>query len=528
MAKLFACALLAVGAGAETVNLITGGGDFAASAATTALSSLPGGSSVSVVASLGGSAHGRRLLDAAFGTDFGADAASEGALMAASPSTSSLVLDVRPAETFDEERSPADSCKLSSFSLALADVVIIHSPCVAPSFGLVKDEFERIFSHHLQAGAAESGPILLVHVGEPVETGGLSAAEVTRACKDAWTRASGFTETRGRPFEDVFELELIEMPSSASAGVDEGVAALRSLLSARGAGKVGKPGAFVDAATAAWQAVAASTAKPSETWLRERFLGARAYEMAYDGAQATLRQWMPTIAKGKLVRGFGEAAAAVLSDALATFDAGASSCSAGSAAMLAQRRARLAKALQNDIAELFSKQHRQLTLSTLARFKAQMMRVQSRSGAVAEWQQEGLRRSAEKHFDLAVGSLMVAGVVDQTRAQLVSQFGKQLTEVGQKFVESPPMQLQAIAAMRRKTGKAQKPPRGIRAGVGLTGAVRSALSGGQGNIQTYAGYTEGLNSAHIMFANDGLIADSSGQEPPFFRWQPKMNFDISI
>ena len=95
-------------------------------------------------------------------------------------------------------------------------------------------------------------------------------------------------------------------------------------------------------------------------------------------------------------------------------------------------------------------------------------------------------------------------------------------------LESPPMQLQAIAAMRRKTGKAQKPPRGIRAGLGLTGAVRSAFGGGQGNIQTYAGYTEGLNSAHIMFANDGLIADSSGAEPPLFRWQPKMNFDIAI
>ena len=48
---------------------------------------------------------------------------------------------------------------------------------------------------------------------------------------------------------------------------------------------------------------------------------------------------------------------------------------------------------------------------------------------------------------------MVAGVGDQTRAQLVSQFGKQLTDVGQKFLESPPMQLQAIAAMRRKTDR---------------------------------------------------------------------------
>lgn len=90
------------------------------------------------------------------------------------------------------------------------------------------------------------------------------------------------------------------------------------------------------------------------------------------------------------------------------------------------------------------------------------------------------------------------------------------------------MQLQAIGAMRRRTGKGPKPPRGIQAGLGLVGAMRSSFGGGQGNIQTYAGYVDGLNSVHFMFANDGLIADSSGSEPPPFRWQPKMNFDISI
>ena len=123
---------------------------------------------------------------------------------------------------------------------------------------------------------------------------------------------------------------------------------------------------------------------------------------------------------------------------------------------------------------------------------------------------------------------MVDGVGEQTRAQLTAAFGKQLTEVTAKFLDSPPMQLQAISAMRRRTGKGQKQPRGIRAGIGLTGAIRNAFGGGQGNIQTYAGYVDGLNSVHLMFANDGAIVDSTGQEPPPFRWQPKMNFDISI
>ena len=70
----------------------------------------------------------------------------------------------------------------------------------------------------------------------------------------------------------------------------------------------------------------------------------------------------------------------------------------------------------------------------------------------------------------------IAGTVGG-KGKISSRKLKQLTETAQKFLESPPMQLQAIAAMRRETGKGQKPPRGIRAGLGLTGAVRSAFGG---------------------------------------------------
>ena len=163
----------------------------------------------------------------------------------------------------------------------------------------------------------------------------------------------------------------------------------------------------------------------------------------------------------------------MLNSALVTFDAGVSTCSSDASPMVAQFRSRLQKALNNDVTELFQKQRQQLTTSTINRFKGQLLKVMGRGGTVAEWQHEGLRRNAEKHFDAAIGLLMVDGVGDQTRVQLTTSFGKQLTELTAKFLESPPMQLQAIAAMRRKTGKAPKPPRGIRAGVGLVGALRN-------------------------------------------------------
>ena len=62
----------------------------------------------------------------------------------------------------------------------------------------------------------------------------------------------------------------------------------------------------------------------------------------------------------------------------------------------------------------------------------------------------------------------------------------------------------------------------------LVGAVRSKWYGGQGAVQSFVGYTSGLNSAHLMFSNDGNVPNQDGTDLPFFRWQPKLNFDIAL
>lgn len=184
--------------------------------------------------------------------------------------------------------------------------------------------------------------------------------------------------------------------------------------------------------------------------------------------------------------------------------------------------------LSNDVQELYAKQHRVLTIRTINQFKQQLLKVAGRSGSVQQWQQESIRANAEKRFDADLANLMVDGLAGPSRQQLTTAFGQQLTDVAGKLMQSSAMQLQAIAAMGRRVRKAGKPPRGIRYGLGIVGAARSKIGGGQGNLQTYAGYQSGLNSAHFMFANDGLIPDSSGAEPAPLRFQPKVNFDISI
>ena len=111
-----------------------------------------------------------------------------------------------------------------------------------------------------------------------------------------------------------------------------------------------------------------------------------------------------------------------------------------------------------------------------------------------------MQRACEKSFDAGLASLYVPRLLGPSKQQLLDAFGKQLTTAATALQESPAMQLTAITAMRRRTAKPPKTPRGVRVGLGVVGACHSKIGGGQGNLQTFAGYTSGLNSAHVLFA----------------------------
>jgi len=268
-------------------------------------------------------------------------------------------------------------------------------------------------------------------------------------------------------------------------------------------------------------------AAPSDAELTDRYLVTRAYDEAASTARTALAGWAKKVGKGRSVGGFGAKAQALVEDAAATLDAAAPSSEAG-AKMLSERKAQLVAQLQEDVRELFRKQHRQLTAAVTSSYKAQLLRVMGRAGAVGEWQMEGLRKSAERRFDAACADLVVEGVVDATRAQLDTAFASHLTKITGDYLNAPAMQLEKLGAMSRAAGQSQKPPRGIRTGLGLVLSLKNHFMGGNGNVQTFAGYTEGLNSLHVQFANDQSTPDSSGAEPPAIRWQPKLNFDISV
>lgn len=481
---------------------------------------------LALITSVGAQARGRRLLNDLFGTDFSTDASDGGAWLAASSSAPSVVaLATEGSSAEAEMRDGADAGKLTSFSLALADAVLVHTPST-PSGAQIKASYEAIFAQHQAVKDAAPAKVLLVHVGEGEEKA------VRSACAEAWEAVAAATGQPGAAFDERFELECVALPhrtieADAYAAAVQQLGARLKGLAGGGFGKELKAASLPGAAEAAWGAAcAALDAQPSEGWMEERHLVEKAYDTAFAMAQEAVAPWASSVAGGKWVRGFGEQAAALLEGALAAYEDGVADVPAG--ALVAARGSKLRKAVQNDLSNLFAKQHKLLATQQVGRYKSQLLKVVSRSGKLENWQREGLQRQAEKSFDLGLTSIYVPGLLGPSKQQLLDAFSKQLTATATAFQESPTMQLQAIAAMRRRTGKQQKPPRGVRVGLGLVAACHSKLGGGQGNLQTFAGYTAGLNSVHALFANDGGLPDSSGSEPDLLRFQPKLNFDIAI
>jgi len=488
-----------------------------------------------VVASVGGQHHGRRVLNALYGTNFDSSVQlgakrSSGAWLATSPNAPGcLVLQTEGAWSNSAQRSPVDSCKLNCFALEVADAVVIHSPCVSPSRTLVKEMYEGIFSRYIEAAAASgtgTSPTLLAHVSDADDA--LADSDIRSACMEAWSAAVSNSALQGTSFSEVFDLEVVRVPAESkdAAGFAAAMATLRETLE-RASSKLAKGSDFTESVSAAWEhAKAVLDDQPSEEYQTDLFRIDRSYENALAKGKEKLRKWGATVASGGLISNFGKDAGKMVEEAMHSFDAGVAACAAlGSKALCKEKGMRLIQELHSGAQELLTKQRIKLQSTVITNFQTRLEKVMGRAGEVKEWQQESLRRKASKEFNAGISNLIADS---ETCLELTQQFSKQLTDLTASLMESPGMKLQALGAMIRKTGKDQKPQRGVHTGVGLSGAIHDRFAGGLGNIQTFAGYQNGLNSAHLMYSNDGMIPDSTGDLPPLFRMQPKLNFDIAL
>eukprot|EP00967_Tisochrysis_lutea_P112252 scaffold177097_cov27-Tisochrysis_lutea.AAC.1 len=558
MAPLAFAALLALAARTERLRggaldspmaLITPSGDFSPEAAT-ALASLSG--TRSVVATVGGRLRARRLLNALFSTSFETKEGA-GAFVAAPAKAPKLLIvhtEAGTATALPEEAEEAlpvtDVCALGSFALSLADAVLVIPPCAEPTKQMLISMYESVFAQHLATtelapeGEAErssaAGPkvtrTLLVHVAQTAT----DAVAVRAAAEAAWAAAAKATSSKGIAFASRFDLVTLTLPSAAidKEGFSAGAAELRTRLSSLAADGFGKPvdaRAFASAAAAVWaQTQEAAAGRPPVEVLQERFAATQAYEAGMEKAQLALKRVSSAVAAGRVVDGFGPSAARIINETLISFDAAVADVGASSAELVARRRERLLKAVQGDVKELFNKQQRSLARSCSKRFERQLLGVQERAGTVAAYQLERLRKNAERAYDAQVESLIVPGLGGPTRQQLTQAFSAQLTTFATKFVDSPAMQLKSLGATRRRVSRPYKPPRGLRWGLALTSAVRPKWGEGTGSLSTFGGYQtpDGLWSAHCQLSNDGNIPESSGEKPPTFRMQPKLNLDLSI
>lgn len=497
------------GALGAPLSVVSPDGALSASAAERLLASDASG----MVGSVGHSPHGRKLLNALFGTSFStalsASSTSEfGAWIAAAQSQPDLlILDT-------EVGGSMEGSALAAFAMTMSGTLVVHAPCRAPSATALQDLFERLFSRFAAIyntdAPAQKVRLLYLHAANSATP----AADVEAACTAAWSRAAAGTPAAAAQFSDVFALESLD-----SARAED---ALRSEFAAKGTRSDAS-------ASDAWASACAPVLQPlagHAPW--HSYFSARAFDGAYGEGRAQLSKLGAQVAASRIVERFGPSADGTLTEALQRYDAGVVDV-ADANEQLAKRRARLQKALGADASELFQKQLRLLTLSILDRYKAQLRKIMARVGTVEGWQFDNLQRVMVKSFDAGAAALVASSPSGlPTRAQLVEAFSKQLTDVGSKYVDSAPMQLQALGATKRRTAAMGKSPRGIRTGVQLVGAARPKWGGGQGNFQSFVGYVAGLNSVHFMFANDGAMADSTGSEPSELRFQPKLAFDISI
>ena len=145
-----------------------------------------------------------------------------GAWVSGSPSSPGvLLLDTEarapppPEGKAKPKGAPADACKLASFSFALADAVLVHAPCVAPSADELRAAYEEYFTQHLSVlsskeGAPPAARTLLVHVAAAGEDGGEGAWRDAAAA--AWAAAVAPTELKDAEMGAHFDLEYAALP----------------------------------------------------------------------------------------------------------------------------------------------------------------------------------------------------------------------------------------------------------------------------------------------------------------------------
>ena len=153
--------LIGLRGGGSPVQLIDATGSLNKGAAAEAAAGAS--SDLTLIASVGAQARGRRLLNDLFGTEFSTGASDSGAWLAVEGSLA--VLATQGSATAAEVRDGADANKLASFSLTLAGAVLVHTPST-PTDAQLQASYESLFAQRAALKESAQQKLLLLHVGE--------------------------------------------------------------------------------------------------------------------------------------------------------------------------------------------------------------------------------------------------------------------------------------------------------------------------------------------------------------------------
>lgn len=211
------------------------------------------------------------------------------------------------------------------------------------------------------------------------------------------------------------------------------------------------------------------------------------YDKASQAVEAKLSAWRAAAERGRVVSGFGDAAARLYTSTLAAFDKATQPYAASP--LRVQRHRALQGALRQGIQELVRRQLANLQQQGLKRFKGALLQHVGLEDR--EDRENASQRALEEWFGAQAERVVVPAVPGAGAFErALSDFVDQLTEYAHKWPQSPGYN---VAAMKKLEGGARKKKgSGGKASWGATFQLVSLLrTPGDGALQGFATYQVG-------------------------------------
>lgn len=248
------------------------------------------------------------------------------------------------------------------------------------------------------------------------------------------------------------------------------------------------------------------------------------YSQALSSIDVKLSSWRAAVERGRVVPGFGGAAAKLYASVLETYDRTTQPFAVSP--LRVKRHGELKQILTKGITDLVRRQLLNLQAQGLKRFKTALLKFVGREDR--EDEENIVQKALEEWYMEQADKVVVAGLPGAgAYEKAFSDFVNQLTDYGHKWPQSPAYNIQAM----KKLEAGSKKKSGGKASWGANFQLVSLLrTPGDGALQGFATYQAGPVQFLMGLQNDRDLPESriEGKMPPLLRIQPKVSFDVDL